>query len=441
MPGRRSTILYWPCASVTTVLTFSISAGLAASTVTPGSTAPEESLTAPTMDACAKAEIGASSTHTSNADPVASLSIMVPLCHRELFQSRREQTLGHVDLFRVVFERRRIGQRHRLRLRGQLRADCLSFQEIFDRVFTIGFARDAAEDDACVLDGVALHLQAYRQRRHREIPDFAWPDLLERRREAWPRRRNRDLGEDLVEADDVRLQASVDHDVAGHELLDGQRLRSERRGEGHLRVIRDERGRDVAGVNGIAQAPTHRGVIVAVVADGAVADVAAVAIARVAAAQILAPDFLQDVAADRRRVAQLRRRDLLHRLDEHRVLLREQGRVGDLGEFGECADLHAALAVFLDVAQVLDLLDVDEVGRRLLETVLQTDQQIGAARIDTSLGSVQRQDLNRLLDADRLVDGYRFHAVCPPLAFNASSPAMILSRVIGCSRMRTPHAL
>ena len=38
--------------------TFSISAGLAASTVTPGSTAPEESLTVPAMTACADAADG-----------------------------------------------------------------------------------------------------------------------------------------------------------------------------------------------------------------------------------------------------------------------------------------------------------------------------------------------------------------------------------------------
>jgi hypothetical protein len=36
---------YWPLPSVTTDRTFSISAGLDASTVTPGSTAPDASLT------------------------------------------------------------------------------------------------------------------------------------------------------------------------------------------------------------------------------------------------------------------------------------------------------------------------------------------------------------------------------------------------------------
>src|SRR5687768_4799482 len=40
-------MLYWPCESDTTVRTFSISAGLDASTVTPGKTAPDGSLTVP----------------------------------------------------------------------------------------------------------------------------------------------------------------------------------------------------------------------------------------------------------------------------------------------------------------------------------------------------------------------------------------------------------
>src|SRR6266478_1554330 len=49
VPGRRPTTLYSPLSSVTTVRTFSISAGLAASTVTPGNTAPDESLTTPAI--------------------------------------------------------------------------------------------------------------------------------------------------------------------------------------------------------------------------------------------------------------------------------------------------------------------------------------------------------------------------------------------------------
>src|SRR5688572_19816920 len=51
---------YCPAPSVTTVRTFSINAGLAASTVTPGSTAPDESLTTPAIDAWAYTALGIS---------------------------------------------------------------------------------------------------------------------------------------------------------------------------------------------------------------------------------------------------------------------------------------------------------------------------------------------------------------------------------------------
>ncbi len=59
MPGRSASILYWPVPSVTADRTFSISAGLAASTVTPGSTAPDVSFTVPAMAlVCADATAG-----------------------------------------------------------------------------------------------------------------------------------------------------------------------------------------------------------------------------------------------------------------------------------------------------------------------------------------------------------------------------------------------
>ena len=49
VPGLRSTIRYWPVAPATTDRMRSIKAGLDASTVTPGSTAPEESRTVPVI--------------------------------------------------------------------------------------------------------------------------------------------------------------------------------------------------------------------------------------------------------------------------------------------------------------------------------------------------------------------------------------------------------
>src|SRR6187431_2589490 len=61
---------YWPVLSLTAVRTFSISAGLLASTVTPGRIAPEVSLTVPAMTACAAAVVGRSARKTQTArDP------------------------------------------------------------------------------------------------------------------------------------------------------------------------------------------------------------------------------------------------------------------------------------------------------------------------------------------------------------------------------------
>jgi hypothetical protein len=67
VPGRKSTMRYNPASSVTVDRTFSIKAGLAASTVTPGITAPDESRTTPVSDAWAKAVAGTRSTTISAA--------------------------------------------------------------------------------------------------------------------------------------------------------------------------------------------------------------------------------------------------------------------------------------------------------------------------------------------------------------------------------------
>src|SRR5438876_11948851 len=74
---------YCPDASLTAVRTFSIRAGLDASTVTPGSTAPDESLTTPVTlappEPCARAAAGSqvSSAAIPNADATARL-IVIP---------------------------------------------------------------------------------------------------------------------------------------------------------------------------------------------------------------------------------------------------------------------------------------------------------------------------------------------------------------------------
>src|SRR5262245_40850918 len=77
VPGRRSTMRYWPVPSVTTERTFSISAGLAASTVTPGRTAPDGSLTTP-ASACAWTMDGSEMTSPNNRSTLNTRSCMRP---------------------------------------------------------------------------------------------------------------------------------------------------------------------------------------------------------------------------------------------------------------------------------------------------------------------------------------------------------------------------
>src|SRR4029077_3607730 len=68
--------------SVTAVGTFSMSAGLDASTVTPGSTAPDASLTTPLIDACADATTGSNSTNPDAKTHLTILSTAPPCIDR-----------------------------------------------------------------------------------------------------------------------------------------------------------------------------------------------------------------------------------------------------------------------------------------------------------------------------------------------------------------------
>src|SRR5678816_2605546 len=79
VPGRRSTMRYCPLPSVSAVRTFSISAGLDASTVTPGSTAPDPSLTVPLIDACAKTAVGRQSIASTTTAHTPENRILVTL--------------------------------------------------------------------------------------------------------------------------------------------------------------------------------------------------------------------------------------------------------------------------------------------------------------------------------------------------------------------------
>ena len=71
MPTGRLTMEYCPDPSVTAVLIFSISAGLATSTETPGSARPDESLTEPAIVPSPWAELVAGSPSRPNVAKTA----------------------------------------------------------------------------------------------------------------------------------------------------------------------------------------------------------------------------------------------------------------------------------------------------------------------------------------------------------------------------------
>src|SRR5215510_2393495 len=72
-------ILYWPSESVTAERVRSIRTSLEISTVTPGRTAPEVSLTTPAIALCARAEAGSASTSDRAADTASiQVGLMLP---------------------------------------------------------------------------------------------------------------------------------------------------------------------------------------------------------------------------------------------------------------------------------------------------------------------------------------------------------------------------
>ena len=97
VPGRRFSMRYCPVPSVTAVRTFSISAGLVASTVTPGSTAPDASFTAPAMTACANARPGLSTNKATSAT-----DFMVTRISTSPLDSRRRSPLYQCGAYSPV---------------------------------------------------------------------------------------------------------------------------------------------------------------------------------------------------------------------------------------------------------------------------------------------------------------------------------------------------
>src|SRR6266850_728143 len=89
-PGRRSIIRKSPATSVVTVLTFSIRAGLLASTVTPGSTAPVASFTTPAMALCASARSGNNASMANPASTTTATLLLTIIASQRGPQNDRE---------------------------------------------------------------------------------------------------------------------------------------------------------------------------------------------------------------------------------------------------------------------------------------------------------------------------------------------------------------
>src|SRR6185503_8310985 len=87
-PGRRSMIRYSPLLSVVTLLAPSMRAGLLASTVTPGSTAPVASLTTPAIALCALALPGENASRAQPASRTAA-TLLQTICRLPHKQPKR----------------------------------------------------------------------------------------------------------------------------------------------------------------------------------------------------------------------------------------------------------------------------------------------------------------------------------------------------------------
>src|SRR5262245_30274462 len=93
-PGGSSVKRYCPVPSVTALLDFSSSTGLDTSTVTPGSTAPDESFTTPASVACAKAEAGTAASQRKSQTTLFTADIDPPTLRFRDYGVRRASPIG-----------------------------------------------------------------------------------------------------------------------------------------------------------------------------------------------------------------------------------------------------------------------------------------------------------------------------------------------------------
>ena len=183
----------------------------------------------------------------------------------------------------------------------------------------------------------------------------------------------------------------------------------------HAGIERQQRHRQVRGVRRHAvRARAEDRVQPVLAAAGRAAGTGLALVAgQVGAAEVAAAGALQEVAADGREVAHLRRRAGLDRLGQRRPVAPDLGMAGDVGQAGQRADTQrvgARIGPGLDAVE-RQAADVDQLpgrGRALLEKL----QQVGAAgderRVGMGGGERQRRALAR-----RAMIGDRLHVLAP----------------------------
>src|SRR6516162_2113436 len=151
----------------------------------------------------------------------------------ELRKTRGQQSFGHLDLHRVVFKGRSVGERDWHNLFSQFGRQRLSLEKILHHPFPKRAARDPSEDDPGILNGVVWNPEADGERGHRKIPNASRAQFFNRSPQAGRPRSDRHVRNDFVVENAVRMHSSALHHVPGDELLDRKIFDSGGGGEFH----------------------------------------------------------------------------------------------------------------------------------------------------------------------------------------------------------------
>ncbi len=282
-----------------------------------------------------------------------------------------------LDLEGVVREALGVAQ-HQVRRTGECRKACgLAAQRRLGARVAPRLVRDAAERQPRLFDRVAVELQRRRDRYQRErigqaIADFQIGVILGK-----ALRRKLHRGDDLV-----RMQIGVAlRRVARQPMKVGKRDRAlaGRTRDMNLGIERRKRHAHVGRMGrnaGLARAEDRVHAVEPVAGGAAAAGLALIARRR-RVVEVVAARALQQIAAGRCHVAQLLRRAGEDRAGEHRIALRDQRVIGEVGVRHQRADAQAAVRGFLDGLE-RQARNVDQ-PRRAFDVLLHQVDQVGAA--------------------------------------------------------------